>query len=136
MPTYEYACSSCDTTHEVQQKMSDATLTECPVCGASGLRKLFTGVGIHFKGSGFYRTDSRDAKSSAGTSASGSSDSTSKGSTTDSGSKGTSTDSGSKGTSTDSGSKGTSTDSGSKGSPSKGSPSTGSSSPAPASKTS
>ncbi len=65
MPTYEYACSSCDTTHEVQQKMSDPTLTVCPVCGKPTLRKLFSGVGIHFKGSGFYRTDSRDAKSSS-----------------------------------------------------------------------
>ena len=64
MPTYEYACSNCDTTHEIQQKMSDPTLTECPACGESTLRKLFRGVGIHFKGSGFYRTDSRDSKSS------------------------------------------------------------------------
>ena len=66
MPTYEYACSTCDTTHEVQQKMTDPTLTQCPACGESTLRKLFSGVGIHFKGSGFYRTDSRDAKSSSG----------------------------------------------------------------------
>ena len=65
MPTYEYACSNCDTTHEVQQKMTDPTLTQCPSCGQSTLRKLFSGVGIHFKGSGFYRTDSRDSKSSA-----------------------------------------------------------------------
>ena len=64
MPTYEYACSTCDVTHEVQQKMTDPSLTVCPDCGESTLRKLFTGVGIHFKGSGFYRTDSRDAKSS------------------------------------------------------------------------
>ncbi len=67
MPTYEYACSSCDTTHEVQQKMTDPTLTECPACGKPTLRKVFSGVGIHFKGSGFYRTDSRDAKSSKAT---------------------------------------------------------------------
>jgi putative FmdB family regulatory protein len=65
VPTYEYACSNCDTTHEVQQKMTDPTLTECPSCGQSTLRKLFSGVGIHFKGSGFYRTDSRDSKSAA-----------------------------------------------------------------------
>jgi putative FmdB family regulatory protein len=80
VPTYEYACASCDTTHEVQQKMSDPTLTECPACGQSGLRKLFSGVGIHFKGSGFYRTDSRDSKTSTSTS-------------TSSGSTGTSSDS-------------------------------------------
>lgn len=79
MPTYEYACSNCDTTHEIQQKMSDPTLTECPACGESTLRKLFRGVGIHFKGSGFYRTDSRDSKSSttSTTSSSSSSDSSS-----------------------------------------------------------
>ena len=59
MPTYEYECSSCDATHEVVQKMTDATLTECPECGHSPIRKLFTGVGVVFKGSGFYRTDSR-----------------------------------------------------------------------------
>lgn len=73
MPTYEYACSTCDTTHEVQQKMSDPTLTDCPSCGESTLRKLFTNVGVVFKGSGFYRTDSR---SSGGSSSGGSSSST------------------------------------------------------------
>ena len=75
MPTYEYACSNCDTTHEVQQKMTDPTLTQCPSCGQSTLRKLFSGVGIHFKGSGFYRTDSRDSKSAAAPAASSSSSS-------------------------------------------------------------
>ncbi len=72
MPTYEYACSNCDTTHEVQQKMTDPTLTDCPSCGQSTLRKLFSGVGIHFKGSGFYRTDSRDSKSATAPAASSS----------------------------------------------------------------
>ncbi len=72
MPTYEYECSSCDATHEVVQKMTDATLTECPECGHSPIRKLFTGVGVVFKGSGFYRTDSR----SSGESGTGSSSST------------------------------------------------------------
>ena len=61
MPTYEYECSSCDATHEVVQKMTDATLTECPECGHSPIRKLFTGVGVVFKGSGFYRNDSRSS---------------------------------------------------------------------------
>lgn len=75
MPTYEYACSTCDATHEVQQKMTDPTLTECPVCGKSTVRKLFTGVGVHFKGSGFYRTDSRSGGSSSTDSSSGSSSS-------------------------------------------------------------
>ena len=76
MPTYEYACAACDTTHEVQQKMTDPSLTDCPSCGDANLRKLFTNVGVVFKGSGFYRTDSRDAKkksSSSGSSPSGSS---------------------------------------------------------------
>ena len=64
MPTYEYACSSCDTTHDVVQKMTDPTLTECPACGEPTLRKLFNGVGVVFKGSGFYRNDSRSSGSS------------------------------------------------------------------------
>jgi putative FmdB family regulatory protein len=72
VPTYEYECSSCDATHEVVQKMTDATLTECPECGHSPIRKLFTGVGVVFKGSGFYRNDSR----SSGESGTGSSSST------------------------------------------------------------
>lgn len=84
MPTYEYACSNCDTTHEVQQKMTDATLTDCPSCGQSTLRKLFSGVGIHFKGSGFYRTDSRDSKSAATPAASSSGSSGSSSSSSDS----------------------------------------------------
>ena len=46
MPTYEYACSSCDTTHDIVQKMTDPTLTECPACGEPTLRKLFNGVGV------------------------------------------------------------------------------------------
>jgi putative FmdB family regulatory protein len=69
VPTYEYECSSCDATHEVVQKMTDATLTECPECGHSPIRKLFTGVGVVFKGSGFYRNDSR-ASGESGTSSS------------------------------------------------------------------
>ena len=67
MPTYEYACSTCATNHEVVQPITDATLTNCPVCGDPGLRKLFSNVGVVFKGSGFYRTDSRDKKSDSAT---------------------------------------------------------------------
>ena len=67
MPTYEYACAACDTKHEIQQSMSDDTLTICPTCGESTLRKLFNNVGVVFKGSGFYRNDSRDKTSSAST---------------------------------------------------------------------
>jgi putative FmdB family regulatory protein len=72
VPTYEYTCSSCDTQHEIVQKMSDPTLTECPSCGQPTLRKLFNGVGVVFKGSGFYRTDSRSSGSASEGSSKGS----------------------------------------------------------------
>jgi len=58
MPTYEYACTECGQHLEVVQSMSDAPLTTCAVCGGR-LRKVFAPIGIVFKGSGFYRTDSR-----------------------------------------------------------------------------
>jgi len=58
MPTYEYACRHCGEHLEVVQSFSDDALTECPACGGS-LRKVFGSVGIVFKGSGFYKTDSR-----------------------------------------------------------------------------
>jgi putative FmdB family regulatory protein len=58
MPTYEYACTECGNRLEVVQSISEAPLTTCTVCGGA-LRKVFSPVGIVFKGSGFYRTDSR-----------------------------------------------------------------------------
>ena len=58
MPTYEYACAECGEHLEAVQKFSDDPLTVCPACGGR-LRKVFSPVGIVFKGSGFYRTDSR-----------------------------------------------------------------------------
>ena len=58
MPTYEYACKSCGEHLEVVQSFTDDALTECPAC-AGPLRKVFSAVGITFKGSGFYKTDSR-----------------------------------------------------------------------------
>ena len=58
MPTYEYACTECGKHIEVVQSMSDAPLETCAVCGGR-LRKVFSPIGIVFKGSGFYRTDSR-----------------------------------------------------------------------------
>jgi putative FmdB family regulatory protein len=58
MPTYEYACTECGAHVEVVQSMADAPLTACAVCGGK-LRKVFSPIGIVFKGSGFYRTDSR-----------------------------------------------------------------------------
>lgn len=66
MPTYEYVCRSCDTHLEVVQRFDDAALTECPSCGGA-LRKAFGNIGIVFKGSGFYKNDSRSvAKSGNG----------------------------------------------------------------------
>jgi putative FmdB family regulatory protein len=58
MPTYEYACTECGDRTEAVQSIADAPLTTCTVCGGR-LRKVFSPVGIVFKGSGFYRTDSR-----------------------------------------------------------------------------
>jgi len=64
MPTYEYLCQDCDQPLEVFQSFTDDALTECPSC-TGVLKKVFGSVGVVFKGSGFYRTDSRDSKSSA-----------------------------------------------------------------------
>ena len=61
MPTYQYACTECGHSFEQFQSFSDDTLTQCPECDGR-LRKLFNAVGVVFKGSGFYRNDSRDAK--------------------------------------------------------------------------
>jgi putative FmdB family regulatory protein len=58
VPTYQYACTNCDHRFEAVQAFSDASLTVCPECEGK-LRKVFSSVGIVFKGSGFYRTDSR-----------------------------------------------------------------------------
>ncbi|HXF03054.1 MAG TPA: FmdB family zinc ribbon protein [Arthrobacter sp.] len=60
MPTYAYACKDCTHAFDIQQSFSDDSLTVCPECGGN-LRKKFNSVGVVFKGSGFYRTDSRDA---------------------------------------------------------------------------
>ena len=59
MPTYEYRCNSCGEHLDVVQSFSDEPLTECPNCGRKALRKVFSPVGIVFKGSGFYKTDNR-----------------------------------------------------------------------------
>ena len=64
MPTYQYACTECGHAFDQFQSFSDDALTECPECQGR-LRKLFNAVGVVFKGSGFYRNDSRDKKSSA-----------------------------------------------------------------------
>jgi putative FmdB family regulatory protein len=70
VPTYGYACTSCGHEFETVQAMTDAALTDCPSCGGA-LRKVFHPVGVTFKGSGFYRTDSRAG--SSGTAPAGSS---------------------------------------------------------------
>ena len=84
MPIYEYACTACGERLEAKQSFDDPPLEECPVCGGK-LRKLYSPVGIVFKGSGFYSTD---AKKSSGSSKSsdGSSKSSSKTSSSSSGS--------------------------------------------------
>lgn len=102
MPTYQYACTSCGAQLEVVQKFSDDPLTECPEC-TGRLRKVFSAVGVVFKGSGFYRNDSRDSKSKSGSS-------TSK---PESGSSETKSDSGSKTESSGSSSSSTDSSSGS-----------------------
>jgi putative FmdB family regulatory protein len=67
MPTYQYRCTECGHDLEAVQRFTDAALTECPNCGGQ-LRKVYNAVGVVFKGSGFYRTDSRKAPSENGSS--------------------------------------------------------------------
>jgi putative FmdB family regulatory protein len=86
MPTYEYACTECGERLEVVQSFSDDALTVCPACQGK-LRKLFSPVGVVFKGSGFYKTDSREsAKSGSSRGSSASNGSSSSNGTTESGS--------------------------------------------------
>ncbi|UDY24100.1 FmdB family zinc ribbon protein [Nocardioides sp. Kera G14] len=74
MPTYQYACTECGHAFEQVQSFSEASLTECPQCSGR-LRKLYNAVGVVFKGSGFYRNDSRSSSADSGSSnGSGSSD--------------------------------------------------------------
>ncbi len=67
MPVYQYACTACDEQLEVRQSFTDASLTVCPACEGR-LRKVLTAVGVVFKGSGFYRNDSRAAPANGATS--------------------------------------------------------------------
>ncbi|WP_418060358.1 FmdB family zinc ribbon protein [Pimelobacter simplex] len=84
MPTYQYQCTECGHAFEQVQSFSDDALTTCPEC-TGRLRKLFSSVGVVFKGSGFYKTDSRSSTTAtspaASTSTSGSADSSSTSST-------------------------------------------------------
>ncbi|MFD8589410.1 FmdB family zinc ribbon protein [Streptomyces sp. NPDC059637] len=98
MPTYQYQCTECGEGLEVVQKFSDDALTECPACSGR-LRKVFSAVGVVFKGSGFYRTDSRGSSSSSTPAAKSSSDSSSSGGSSTSASS-SSSGSGSSSTST------------------------------------
>jgi len=134
VPTYQYTCTDCGEQVEVVQKFTDDPLTVCPACGGK-LRKVFSPVGIVFKGSGFYRTDSRKAssddpgkkdKESAGAkssdSSSGSSkESSSSGSGSGSGSGSSGSDSSDSSSSSSSGSGSSDSGSGSSGSSSSGS---------------
>lgn len=72
MPTYQYRCADCGEELEVKQSFSDAALTTCPSCEGV-LRKVFGAAGVVFKGSGFYRNDSRSPSSGSSSSASSSS---------------------------------------------------------------
>jgi putative FmdB family regulatory protein len=64
VPTYSYACTECDNRFDAVQAFTDDALTTCPECSGR-LRKLFNSVGVVFKGSGFYRTDSRESSKSS-----------------------------------------------------------------------
>ncbi|REE96229.1 FmdB family zinc ribbon protein [Thermomonospora umbrina] len=104
MPTYQYVCTECGEPLEVVQKFSDDALTECPACSGK-LRKVFSAAGIIFKGSGFYRTDSRGGgKSPASTTPSSSTDSPSTSKSESAAKSGASTDGGSSSSSSGSGS--------------------------------
>ncbi|MFD9316968.1 FmdB family zinc ribbon protein [Streptomyces sp. NPDC057456] len=102
MPTYQYQCTECGEGLEAVQKFTDDALTECPNCSGR-LKKVFSAVGIVFKGSGFYRNDSRGSSSSSSPASSGKSStpgsdskpSTSSSSTSDSKSSSTGTSTGS-----------------------------------------
>ena len=125
MPTYQYACTECGNQLEAVQSFSDPALTECPECQGR-LRKVFNSVGIVFKGSGFYRNDSRsgdvsaekpgstDAAKKADSSSSSSSDSSSTTSATPATTSSTSSGSSSSGSSSGSSSSGSSSSGGTK----------------------
>jgi putative FmdB family regulatory protein len=103
MPTYEYSCTECGERLEVVQSFADDPLTVCPLCQGK-LRKLFSAVGVVFKGSGFYKTDSRASKKKVTSSANGSSSEPNKSADSAGKSASTSSDSGSSGSGSSSGS--------------------------------
>ncbi|GAA3525789.1 FmdB family zinc ribbon protein [Nocardioides daeguensis] len=85
MPTYQYLCTECGHAFEQVQKFSDDALTTCPECTGK-LRKVFNSVGVVFKGSGFYKTDSKSSTSASSTPATSTSSSSSSSSSGSSGS--------------------------------------------------
>ncbi|CAK7287951.1 MULTISPECIES: FmdB family zinc ribbon protein [Streptomyces] len=89
MPTYQYQCTECGEGLEAVQKFTDDALTECPSCGGR-LKKVFSAVGIVFKGSGFYRNDSRGSTSSSSPAAKSSGSSSTSSTSSDSKSSSTS----------------------------------------------
>nr|WP_202889165.1 FmdB family zinc ribbon protein [Actinopolymorpha rutila] len=117
VPTYQYSCVDCGEQLEAVQKFSDDPLTVCPACSGK-LRKVFSAVGVVFKGSGFYRNDSRSSQQRSGASGNGSSGSKDSGSKESGGSgkesASSSSDSGSGKSSDSSGNGSGSKDSGSK----------------------
>ncbi|MBK8868025.1 MAG: FmdB family transcriptional regulator [Actinomycetales bacterium] len=119
MPTYAYACTACDHAFDFVQSFSDDPLSVCPECGGR-LRKVYGSIGVTFKGSGFYRNDSRAAGSKAGGSA-GSAGPTGAGDSKEPGGSGSSNGNGSKSGADTSSSAGSSGASGSSGSGSSGS---------------
>ena len=104
MPTYAYTCTACGHAFDIHQSFTDDALTVCPECSGR-LRKVFSSVGVTFKGSGFYRTDSRSGGKSTSSTPSSTS-STSSSSTSTPAASSTASSSGSSGSST--GSAGTS----------------------------
>lgn len=117
MPTYSYACTECGNRFDAVQAFTDDALTTCPQCSGR-LRKLFNSVGIVFKGSGFYRTDSREsakassngsAKTEAGNGSAKAESSTSSSETSGSSDKSTAKSADTSGSSTSSSAKSTAT---------------------------
>ena len=113
MPTYSYACTECDNKFDVVQAFTDDSMTDCPRCDGR-LRKLFGKVGVVFKGSGFYRNDSREAaktsaKSAGSNNSAGSTDSSSGSTSANSSDKSTSSAKSSSSDKSSSASKGAST---------------------------
>ena len=90
MPTYSYACTECDNRFDAVQAFTEDALTSCPQCSGR-LRKLFNSVGVVFKGSGFYRTDSRESGKNSSKSDSSSSSSSEKSSSSSDSSSSSST---------------------------------------------